>query len=115
MTLYDTWFQVFARAMDWPILFIVGLAAWRLAHMLMVERGPFDIFTRLRELYGVKHDANEDRMPYAWPENSIFLCIYCMSIWTGLVFAVLPWWLSIPFAVSGIAILFDAVNGRLGR
>lgn len=85
---------------------VKGLATWRVANLLLEERGPYDLLTTIREVAGgVKH--NEDVQPVSAPDNSLFSCIYCMSVWVGLAFAILPKRLALPFALSAAAIFAD--------
>ena len=97
----------------WFHLTVVAVATWRLAYMLIAERGPFDLLTRIRRARGVVHDDSNE--PVGWPDNSIFACLYCMSFWMGLILAILPWWVSVPFAMSALAIGYDSVVARLNR
>ena len=83
-------------------LFESALATWRLTHMLMWERGPFDIITKLRELTGIEHD--EDKEPSSWPDNHVLGCFLCLSIWTALTPRSTA---RFVLAVSGLAIVFN--------
>jgi len=98
-----------------------GLAGWRLAHMLVWERGVFNIFLGVRVLLKVEHDDGE---PVSWPSGwlpQLFACTWCMSVWTCalmlslyyMAWIVGGWWLigGIPIAIltaSAIAILNDS-------
>lgn len=68
---------------------IIGiLATFRLSHLLMIERMPFDIGGKLRDVVGIEYD---DRS-HAYSDNELgtmFLCVWCMSIWAGWVVAFL--------------------------
>lgn len=80
-----------------PILSAIALypACWRLAYMLTAEKGPANIFSRLRaktDLWGV------------------LKCHACTSMWTALLFVALwasGWgqWVVLVFGVSGLAVL----------
>ncbi len=89
-----------------------ALAAWRLAVLLVVERGPWNVVTRLRSLAGVSHDEDGDGRSY--PESmpgSLFGCVWCMSLWTGgAMYGIL---LVRPEVVVGIAVwgLATAIDG----
>lgn len=83
-------------------LAVRALATWRLTHLLMFEVGPWRAITRLRASVGVRHDA--EGFPEAWPDDNVFECFLCLSIWIGLACAVLPSWALRLFALSGIAI-----------
>lgn len=92
--------------------FLLALAVWRISSLLVNENGPFDIFQRLRFSVGVRwHGAS------SVPETElakVFLCLWCMSFWVGLLIALLFFWLPaftlfclMPFALSAVAIVID--------
>lgn len=92
--------------MDLLDLIILGLATWRLSSLLTNdnEEGPFGLLIRTRE-FGRKI-------------TSAFDCLWCMSIWIGLVIILLYWaipdytiWICLPLALSAIAIGWERVNG----
>ena len=61
---------------------VIGLAAWRLTALVSYERGPGDVFLRLREALGFQH--REDGEPTAWPDSFLagaLACPWCMGIW----------------------------------
>lgn len=90
-------------------LIVTGIATWRVSNILFDERGPFDLILQLREQLGITHDSDGD--PFIWPNGSIFQCIWCLSIWVGLVLSVLPAAISRVFAVSAIAIILEKYFG----
>lgn len=81
-------------------LVVAGLATWRLSSLLLYESGPLGVFMHLRSLAAQTSFTTQ-----------LFSCMYCMSVWVGLLCAVLlvtDWWLSLlPFALSAVAILVD--------
>lgn len=86
-------------------LIVMGLATWRVSHMLINERGPFDVLTELRSQFGVRHDY--EGRPISWPDNSLLECVWCLSVWVGLLFTLAPTKMSLPFAFSGATILLE--------
>jgi hypothetical protein len=61
-------------------LVLVGFAAWRMASLLVNENGPFGIFERVREAFGVpKQGEIIGFLP------TLFTCIWCMTVWTSLL------------------------------
>jgi hypothetical protein len=65
-------------------------AAWRLAHLLVEEDGPYALFARLRYRAGVRSVASRDgdgnltvtRVALnAWAEG--LTCVWCVSVWTA--------------------------------
>lgn len=64
-----------------------ALATWRLTHMLMFERGPFEVFTKVRELSGIEHEPVQG-FPISYAENEVakaFSCFLCLSVWVAIV------------------------------
>lgn len=96
-------------------LVIIALAVWRLSSLLTGEHGPFHIFTRLRELFGIVHNGNG--RPAQWPETfagELLTCVWCISPYIGALATVLYLltgsvivWLCLPFAFSAVAILVN--------
>ncbi|MFG0252979.1 MAG: DUF1360 domain-containing protein [Phycisphaerales bacterium JB038] len=102
-------------------LLVLALATWRVSRILVEEDGPYDLFARLRNWLGVV-DGDEGR--YAeWVDTyhrytvaELFSCIYCMSVWVGIFYAVLyavspvvSLWAGLPFALSAMALLINKV------
>jgi hypothetical protein len=55
---------------------IVGvLAVWRVTHLFSMEDGPWNLLVRLRQFVG--------RNVF----GQLMDCFYCLSLWTGLPFA----------------------------
>jgi hypothetical protein len=99
-------------------LLIVCAAVWRVSALLTRERGPFDIFLRLRGLAGIS--ADDEGRPLTWDENnfwaSLFSCVWCVSLWLGALATIGLWlapsesvWLSMPLAISAVAILIERI------
>jgi hypothetical protein len=79
---------------DWFQLLAVVLAAWRLAHLVAHEDGPFDVIVSLRRFAG-------SRML-----GRLMDCPYCLSLWTAAPFA---WWMADTWR-TGVA-LWLAISG----
>ena len=96
---------------------VLALAVFRVSLLLVEERGPYDIFGKLRARLGIKYDQNS--FPYVTYRNGLrmelgelFLCIWCLSVWVGLAWTVayllmptVTFWISLPFALSTTAIV----------
>jgi hypothetical protein len=89
-------------------LIVAALATWRLSSLLLYESGPFGVFMHLRS-------------QAAWTSFTaqLFSCMYCMSVWVGLLCAVLMLTeyrvVLLPFALSAVAILVDQCSKRLSK
>jgi hypothetical protein len=91
-------------------LIIMAVSTWRVSSMLVDEAGPGDVFVKLRAKIGVSYNAFSERVA-ANPVASLFLCVWCMSVWVGTgVFLLyrankrVYETLTYPLAISGLAI-----------
>lgn len=82
-----------------------ALAAWRLAHMLVSEEGPYRIFARLREYTGIEYDANGKVVSY--PDYSPLHCMYCTSVYTAALVVWGPRWFRRALAIAGAVVVID--------
>lgn len=89
-------------------LFEAGLAAWRLARMLVHEAGPNDIFVRLRRASGLEYDLAGNVV--SWPPWNPLHCVLCTSLYTAALAVLLPRLARRIFAVAGIAYLIEAAG-----
>jgi len=98
-------------------LLILALAVWRVSSLLVREDGPWALLARLRYHAGVRYD--ESSLPYGdGVLGDLFICTWCMSVWIGLVTAVLylVWpaptlMAALPLALSAAAIIVDERTG----
>ena len=77
-------------------LVVVALAAYRGTVMLLAEDGPFDCLMWFRSR--IFETFNEDHWVYRG-----FNCPYCISFWMGLIFMILPEFISNWFAAAEIS------------
>jgi len=101
--------------MDFTYLLIFGLATWRVANMLVHERGPFQMFFRLRVRVGIGMD--NDGEPVMIPDRffaELLSCVFCSSIWIAAGWVL--FWIFLPvfslkiatvFALSALAIVIN--------
>ena len=86
---------------------LIGLAGWRIASLLIAEDGPFRVFVKLREL-AIPIGEIKPRPGFF---ETLFTCIWCMSVWTTLLMALT--WLFVPEAVVVIAAMSIALIPEL--
>lgn len=93
---------------------ILGFATVRLSYMIMWERGPWNLFVRLRTWAGIEH---EDGVSVVYPDTfsgRLLQCIYCLSVWVAVLLflaeLVIPWSRIVvaPLGISGLALLIYA-------
>ena len=87
---------------------VAALACWRITNMLLREDGPLGLFEKYRTFMG--------RYPKLAP---LAYCVYCLSVWVGLVAAALAfspaWPLLAPFALSAVTIGMESRVSELDR
>lgn len=101
--------------MDIITLILMPFATWRITSFLVVEKGPFNIFDKLRILIGIRYNE----MNEIYGKNMIaegLTCIWCASVWVAFGFVVLyyflpnvSFWIELPFAISSIAIFIERI------
>lgn len=99
-------------------LLVMVLATWRVSSLLAREDGPYDVLHKLRYHLGVRY--NEYSEPHSDKMlGQLVLCIWCNSIWVGLVIAILAdpmnyfSYTIVPLALSGGAILVEEFRNGL--
>jgi hypothetical protein len=90
--------------LDGPAFFLCTLAVWRVAHLLALEDGPFDLVFKLRRAVGQGFFG------------SLLDCFLCLSLWVAAPFALLvstDWmgravsWLALSGSASVLFLLTD--------
>lgn len=89
------------------IAILLGFATYRIAHMVTLEEGPYNIFIQFRSFMCSKFPEDHS---YHWVASG-FSCPYCFGFWVGflfgltfLIFPDLAVFVGLPFAVSGVAL-----------
>jgi Protein of unknown function (DUF1360) len=88
----------------WTSFVLASLATWRIAHLLALEDGPFDLIVRMRSSLG--------------DFGRVLDCFYCVSLWVAAPMALFAglsgqsWW-CVWLAVSGAAALLQRVSERV--
>ena len=91
---------------------ILALATWRISKLLISESGPYEVLAKLRDVVGITY--NEHSLPVATNELAkLFLCIWCMSIWVGLLLARGSVFKGLAYSAG--AILFDKLQKYLSN
>ncbi len=90
-------------------LIILILAAFRLSALLVCDKGPFNIFTKIRELAGIKYiETEKDVQPIIIIPDRFFAgllsCFRCVSTWVAM-FVWLLWFLDWYVIDAGLLIL----------
>lgn len=126
---------------------VFSFAVWRLSNLLVNEEGPFSMFLRLRLMIGIHyiHSGSGDKLSrvevleemqandlvfcqtyFSNEFAKLFSCVWCLSVWVGLLFALLEELLKgtpaydifnfflIVLSLSSLAIIIDSVLNRGG-
>lgn len=101
-------------------LLVLGAATWRISSLIVNERGPLDVFIKVREAIGITHD--EDGIPTVYPDGffgGLLSCVWCFSVWVGIGWTLfylldpsVACWLALPFCLSGMAIVMEGCINR---
>ncbi len=87
-------------------LLLLVFATWRISYLLVHEAGPGNVFRRLRDRFPAEGRGGI---------GDALACVYCTSVWVGTALFMLwltpLWWLIIPPAVSGMAIMLSTYTG----
>lgn len=96
---------------------ILSLAVWRVSSLVVHEAGPFDMFIKIREFFGIQHDNG---IPYMIPSTfiaGVISCVWCFSIWLSVLWVILwftspdfIFYVSLPLAFSGFAIMVETLT-----
>lgn len=86
---------------------IIGLASWRMAHLLIYEDGPFEIIEKFRNAIGLGPGEVKGFLPL------LFSCMLCLTAWTTIAAYLL--YLLEPIATMlvaamAVALLVDKVR-----
>lgn len=90
-----------------PIELLYAIVVWYISHLLVYERGPWAVFTKLRQFVGVDYDTHGQAIP-RHEGGKLILCITCTSFWVACLVVLLthqatPWILW----YSGISVLIN--------
>lgn len=103
---------------------LLALATWRVSSLLVNEKGPLDIFERLRTLAGIEHTQVGDSPEYYKAVSDTFFaqvldCVWCCSVWVGIGWSILYYfsptvsmWIALPLAISTTAIVVNRFSGN---
>lgn len=87
--------------MNISTLVIGGLAVWRLSHAVVKESGPLMVFDRMRAYFARTHKRSGGLF-------DLLSCVYCTSLWIGLVAAL--WFAGDVFQWFMYGLAFSAVS-----
>lgn len=91
---------------------MAGLACYRLAQLVALDDGPFDLLLRLRGWAGAEDTPVETGL------GRLLCCPYCLGVWFAMLCAALAlwptWWGDVILAVWGLAGVQAALQGASG-
>lgn len=82
---------------------VVGLATWRVASLLVHERGPFAVFQRVRDAVQPFGEIRGLWMQLRDELSLILSCVWCCSLWV-----VAPMWALYVLAPVAVYVLAAA-------
>lgn len=93
---------------DWLRCALAILAAYRVAQLISIDHGPFDVFLRLRDWAGVP-DRGRDGRPIKELAR-LLACPYCIGLYASVGFALLA--LARAAWADAILIIFGVMGGQ---
>lgn len=95
----------------------MAFALLRISLLVTQERGPWDVFLKIREIAGIQHDTQGE--PDMWTENfitGVLTCVWCFSMWFAFVitvayalYPVITVWICMPFSFSAVVVLANNI------
>lgn len=93
---------------DW---LLYSLVVWRVSSLLTHERGPFDVFGKLRDRLGIYYDEASQCQGRNEVARAL-CCLWCTSVWVALIAALLFFreqWIVYTLALSAGAIGIERI------
>jgi hypothetical protein len=91
--------------MNWFILLLGSLATFRLSHLLTLERGPFAIFERFRNLMPGGRGSLKELVNCIWCFSLTASAIVCLILWAGGLRMYWDMWVLHWFSFSSVCLL----------
>jgi hypothetical protein len=90
---------------------ILVLSVWRIASLFARERGPFDLFVRVRQFIYIRTVYNFLQKLFITLNDGI-VCMWCNSVWFSAIAALVICdsiisWIVYTLAISAAAILVE--------
>jgi hypothetical protein len=96
---------------------ILVFAVWRISSLFARERGPFDLFARIRQFIYIRTVYNFLQKLFITLNDGI-VCMWCNSIWFSAVASLVicdsfVGWIVYTLAISGVVIFLEEMtNGK---
>ena len=100
-------------------LIAISLATARIVRFLIVDKGPFNLFVKVREAAGiyewVDKDGNDIRRVKDWFWGGLLDCHWCLGIWAAIIAFII--WRHFPplIIVLGVAELAGIIEEILRK
>ena len=88
-----------------------GIVCYRVARLVALEEGPFDIFTQVRSVMGA-YDYDAQGHPQSIT-GKLISCPYCVVLWVSIILFFLPknrWinWIEDILVIAGIQTIIQS-------
>lgn len=105
------------NGLDLLVRFVItAFAVWRISSLFARERGPFDLFVRIRKHIYIRTVYNSLVGKVFVTLNDGIVCVWCNSVWFASIFSiaisgsVFEWFIN-TLALSGLAIIIEVLYG----
>lgn len=94
-------------SIDLEFVFLSILAVFKLAELISVEIGPYEIFERFRVYIG-KLAADKGKGSFVYQFSNLILCQFCLGIWLSFLMGALILFRS---QIGDLFIVIMAISG----
>ena len=89
------------------ILILGSLATFRLSHFITIERGPFAMFERIRNLMPSGRGSAKEWISCIWCFSLTASAIICGILWAGGLVLTWDYWILYWLSFSAVSLLYN--------
>jgi hypothetical protein len=93
--------------LSWFVLVLGSLATFRLSHLMAVERGPLDIFERIRKAAPGGRGSVKEWLSCIWCFSLTASALVCLILWAGGYRLAWDYWILHWLAFSSVSLLVN--------
>ena len=97
----------FNNASSWFILVLGSLATFRISHLMVKERGPLDVFERIRKAVPGGRGSVKDWLSCIWCFSLTASALVCVILWLGGYVLEWDYWILHWLAFSSVSLLVN--------
>ena len=98
-------------------ILLLAFATYRIAELISVDEGPYDIFERIRSFFKVRAMASGKQSGFMMNVAKLLECPFCVGIWISIAAGFVYLWynpvadfITIIFAIAGIQAFLENIG-----